>query len=237
MATSAGGGHGLRFRTRTFVPESWTDPAGFLEANLLGAVWGGDYCRERKASMVYLSSYLYGNAGSMPIPESAPLDTPNPYALSNKLAEDVCSFYASQYGVPSTILRPFNVYGPGQSDRFLIPSLVRQARSGGIVEIKDASPRRDYVYVEDVVNAIVKAAERKDGYGVFNIGTGHSHSVAEVIDMLCDLVGRDIEVRDAGERRPAEIMDSRADVARAREVLGWTPHWTLRDGLARMLEA
>ena len=110
----------------TFVPDSWNEPARFLKTNIHGMVCALDYCRQHRARLVHLSSYLYGNPKILPIPESAPIIANSPYALSKKIAEEVCRYYAESFGVSIIILRPFNVYGPGQSRQFLIPSIINQ---------------------------------------------------------------------------------------------------------------
>src|SRR5262245_55609000 len=108
---------------KSFVPDSWADPAAFIECNLLGTVRALDYCRANNARLIFLSSYLYGNPETLPVSETSKLVAANPYALSKKLSEEICHFYASKFDISIVILRPFNVYGPGQQDYFLIPSL------------------------------------------------------------------------------------------------------------------
>jgi len=216
---------------KTYVPESWEVPGSFVRTNLLGSIEALEYCRAHGARLVYLSSYLYGDVDRQPIPESTTLAAKNPYALSKKLAEETCEFYAARFGVPVTILRPFNIYGPGQSDTFLIPTIVNQVKAGREIHVKDLEPRRDYVYVADVVEAIAKASGRPNGFGVFNVGSGTSHSVAELIRIIQDVWGTDLPVRSDGVRRKDEIMDTVADITRAHEHLQWSPRFTLRQGL------
>ena len=219
----------------TFVPDSWNKPERFMKTNFLGTVCALDYCRHHNARLVYLSSYLYGNPIKLPISESAPLVANNPYALSKKLAEEVCKFYSDFYGVKITIFRPFNVYGPGQSEQFLIPSIINQARAGDVIGVKDLQPKRDYIHIEDLVDAIIKAVATPLDFDVFNIGTGVSYSVAELIDIIQHIMGTRLEVQTDGEKRIGEIMDTRADITRALEILDWTPKFSLRTGLEKML--
>jgi GDP-4-dehydro-6-deoxy-D-mannose reductase len=219
---------------RTFVPASWDRPADFLQCNVHGTVQALDYCVRHGARLVYVSSYLYGKPDVLPIPESAPLVANTPYALSKKLAEEACEFYARSFGVKVTTLRPFNVYGRGQSDHFLVPSIIRQIRNGREIRVKDLEPKRDYVYVDDVADAIataVTAGEADEGRGIFNIGSGTSHSVAELIDIVQDAMGSKLPVLSEGQRRKDEVMDTVAAIAEARVRLGWVPQWTLADGI------
>jgi GDP-4-dehydro-6-deoxy-D-mannose reductase len=221
----------------TFVPDSWEDPNGFLKTNFHGTVCALDYCRQHGARLVYLSSYLYGNPSKLPIPESAPPIANNPYALSKKLAEEVCKFYADIFGVKTTIFRPFNVYGSGQSEQFLIPSLINQVIDGNAICVKDLEPRRDYIYIDDLVDAIIMAVGSKLDFEIFNIGTGVSHSVSDLIDLIQNIKDTNLNVQADGERRPEEVMDTQADITKALEVLGWAPNYSLRSGLEKMLRS
>jgi nucleoside-diphosphate-sugar epimerase len=194
------------------------------------------YCQRHGARLVFLSSYLYGHPRHLPIGESAPLVATNPYALSKKLAEESCQFFAAACGVAVTVLRPFNVFGHGQSDAFLVPSLIRQVVSGDVLRVKDLVPKRDYVYVRDVVDAIAMATRSHEGYRVLNIGAGRSYSVAELIETVQAVWGSDLPVVSDDERRADEIMDTVADITQAEQVLGWKPRFTLRQGLEEMFE-
>jgi nucleoside-diphosphate-sugar epimerase len=221
----------VHLAAKTFVPESWEAPGLFVRTNLLGTIEAFEYCRAHGARLVFPSSYLYGDVTRQPIAEHAPLAVRNPYALSKKLAEQACEFYADRFKIETTILRPFNIYGPGQADAFLIPTILNQLKRGKEIYVKDLEPRRDFVYVVDFVEAIRKAIARVGGFGVFNVGSGTSYSVAELIETIQDVWGTDLPVRSEGDRRQGEIMDTVADIARARQQLGWMPRFTLRQGL------
>lgn len=225
----------VHLAARSFVPDSWKNPAAFLRNNLLGSVGALNYCRTHTSRLIFLSSYLYGNPATLPIAESAPLVATNPYALSKKLCEEACAFYARGFGTDVTILRPFNVYGPGQPEHFLIPSIVRQLSEGNAIRVMDLEPKRDYVYVGDLAEAVALAIARPSRFSVLNIGTGQSHSVAEVIDTLQRLKRTALPVTSTAERRPDEILDCRADITAARSTLGWAPRVTLEEGLSRIL--
>lgn len=217
---------------RTFVPESWADPAAFLQTNVLGTARVLEFCRVTDARLTHISAYIYGRPETLPIPESAPIRANNPYAHSKHLAEQLCRFYAETYGLPITILRPFNIYGPGQPEKFLIPTILAQVRDGGVVEMLDLEPRRDYVFLADVVEAILLAEVRR---GVvcetFNIGSGYSRSVRELVAEVQAVAGTSLDVRSKGERRDNEIFDVVADISAACAVLGWSPRHSLKNGL------
>jgi nucleoside-diphosphate-sugar epimerase len=221
----------VHLAAKSSVPASWAAPAAFLRTNLSGTVAAIEYCRTHGSHLIFPSSYMYGNAARQPIPESAPRVARNPYALSKKMAEEACEFFADRFGLNITILRLFNIYGPGQSDSFLVPTIVNQLKAGTEVHVQDLEPRRDYVYVLDVVEAMVKAAATRRGLSVFNLGSGASHSVADLIRTIQDVWGTDLPVRSDGVRRRDEIMDTVADISRAGRLLGWTPQFTLRQGI------
>lgn len=221
----------VHLAAKSFVPESWQLPNLFLRTNLGGTVEAMEYCRAHGAHLVYPSSYMYGDAAQQPIAESSPLIAKNPYALSKKLAEEACAFYADRFGLTITILRPFNIYGPGQSEAFLVPTILRQLAAGNAIRVKDLEPRRDFVYVVDVVEAMVKATSAPRGFSVFNIGSGTSHSVADLISVVQEVWGTSLPVSSDGVRRKDEIMDTVADITRAGEQLGWKPRFTLRQGI------
>jgi len=186
--------------------------------------------------LIFISAYLYGVPEKLPIPESASLCANNPYALSKKLAEDACRFYSDHYGTSITILRPFNIYGPGQGTKFLIPSIVEQIMRGVSLKVKDLEPKRDYLYIDDLTDAFLSSIEKPQRFDILNIASGTSHSVAEVIDLIQSIAKTNLPVYSAGERRQQEIMDTRGDVTRAHEILGWRPRWSLRAGCAKVIQ-
>ena len=114
------------WRRRTFVPDSWKTPTVFYETNVLGTVNVLELCRRTSASLTFISSYVYGHPRSLPIAEDHPCRRSTRYSHSKILAEEVVRFYAATFHMPAAIVRPFNVFGAGQSDMFLIPKVMRQ---------------------------------------------------------------------------------------------------------------
>lgn len=222
---------------RTYVPESWEDPLGFCRVNVLGVANVLEFCRTQGIPITYVSSYLYGEPESLPITENSPVRPNNPYALSKWLAEQICEFYSAVHGLPIIVIRPFNVYGVGQDELFLIPSVVRQALFGDAITVKDLQPRRDYVYLDDLVEALMLTMGKPDGYRVYNIGSGMSLSVREIIDVIQAVAHTNKKVVCTNVTRPNEINDVVADISRVRQDLGWYPRHSFSDGIRKIIQA
>jgi len=221
---------------KTFVPESWTDPMAFFRTNVLGTVNVLEFCRRNSFPLTYLSAYIYGQPEQLPITESSPARPNNPYAQSKFQAELACRFYAETFGMSVTVIRPFNVYGEGQDEKFLIPSLLQQALGEDCFRVKDLTPKRDYVYVDDLVEAVLLSRERISGFQVLNVGSGVSLSVAQVIEIIQQVTHQSKRVVCDEEVRMNEMSDVVADISKARECLGWSPRHTLADGIKKIVE-
>jgi nucleoside-diphosphate-sugar epimerase len=231
-----GVGHVFHLAARTFVPDSWTAPLGFYEVNVLGTVNVLEFCRTCGASLTLMSSYVYGTPVRLPISESEPLCAFNPYSHTKILAEETALYYQRQFGVPVTIVRPFNVYGPGQACRFLIPTILAQAIDSEqtAIAVTDLRPRRDYLFISDLIDLLARIAFRREG-GIFNAGCGSSVDVGEVIALVNELLPTPKLVHSNGQIRQVEVMDVFADISRAREELDWAPSVGLREGLRKTL--
>lgn len=219
----------------SYVPDSWRVPAEFLAANVLGTQQALDWCSRNGARMVFASAYVYGVPTSLPIREIDQVRPNNPYALSKYLGEQCCEFSSRYLGVDATVLRVFNVFGRGQREEFLFPTLIKQLKTKRIV-VKDLTPRRDYVYLPDVVESFVRAIDAPNGFWQINIGSGHSHSVAEIVANLQDAAGTNLPVISEADPRRQEIADVRADVRLAKKVLGWEPAFDFSAGVKDMLK-
>lgn len=228
--------HVFHLAARTFVPDSWEYPQEFIRSNVLGTGQVLELCRKTGASLTYISAYLYGNPDSLPITENTPVKPNNPYALSKVLAEQQCAFYAKQYKVRSCIIRPFNIYGIGQDSNFLIPHIIHQVLHEKEICVKDLEPKRDYVYLDDLAEALAKTVQYKKEFGVFNISSGESHSVKDIIDVIQKLVGTDKKIQSEKQIRKNEIMDTRADNSLAKKELQWEPFHSFEEGMKKCLD-
>lgn len=228
----------IHLAARSSVPESWEDPPAFYETNVLGTVRALEFCRRQRARMVLVSSYVYGRPRYLPVDEDHPVEAFNPYGHSKILAEEAARYYSAAFGVPLAVVRPFNLYGPGQRADFLIPTLIRQVLDPARerVEVMDARPRRDFLYIDDFVELLAQLAA-SEAQGVFNAGSGASTGIGELVRILCELAGVDKPLADLGRPRTDEVLDMYASIERARRELGWQPRTPLREGLALSLAA
>lgn len=229
--------HVFHLAAKTFVPDSWTNPEAFYQVNLLGTLNVLEHCRREHTPLTLISSYVYGHPRRLPIAEDHPVEAINPYAQSKIMAEDLARFYALHFGLRVVIVRPFNLYGPGQNPPFLIPVIVEQALDPAmsVIRLRDLQPRRDYLYICDAIDFLVSTMGKKAN-GIYNLGSGDSVSVTEVAELIRDAAGTDKPIVSENQPRPQEIMDLRADISRAGE-LGWRPTTTLADGIEKVVAA
>jgi dTDP-glucose 4,6-dehydratase len=185
------------------------------------------------------TSEVYGTARTVPITEEHPLEPQSPYAASKVAADKVMDSFHRTYGLPACVVRPFNTYGPRQSARAVIPTIISQALAGSAVRLGSLEPRRDLTYVQDTVDGFVAAACAPGAVGrTVQLGTNTDISVGELVGAIGELLGRELEV-EVDDRR---VRPDGSEVARlvsgpflARELLGWEPRTDLRAGLAQTI--
>jgi UDP-glucose 4-epimerase len=191
--------------------------------------------------MVFVSTFVYGIPEYLPIDEEHPVAPNNPYSQSKILSEELCEAYCRDYGLNIVILRLFNVYGPGQEGDFLIPKILCQLADGEVL-IGDPIPRRDFLYIDDIVEALIAASRSStSGCTVINIGSGISYSVEEIANKLAGIyyeqTGRNVLIKYMKDKRRGEIADTAANIEKAKNILKWTPKVDLDTGLYMTLRA
>ncbi len=229
--------HVYHLAARTFVPDSWTDPRPFYATNVLGTVNVAEFCRRHNASLTMLSSYVYGRPQSVSVTEEHPVAAHNPYSHTKLLAEDVCRYYARHFGIPVTVVRPFNIFGPGQAESFLLPTLLKQALDPDVREISvaDDRPKRDYLFLDDLLDLLLLTVQ-PHGFDTVNAGSGRSFSPREVADAILRIAGIEKPVVSRNEVRADEVLDTIADIGKAKRIFSWQPRVSRVEGLRRMLE-
>ena len=223
------------------IPYSYVNPYDVVQTNVLGTYHVLAAARDLGVGRVVhtSTSEVYGSAQYVPIDENHPLQGQSPYSASkigaDKLAE---SFYLS-FELPVSTVRPFNTYGPRQSARAVIPTIITQALTQDFVQLGALYPRRDFTYATDTAAGFIAAAESDATVGqVVNLGTGDDITIGELVDLVVELIGRDIEVRsDQGRIRPegSEVVRLLSNNHKAKAIMGWEPRVGFREGLERTI--
>jgi len=222
------------------IPHSYAAPASFVDTNVGGTLNVLEAVREEGVTrMVHTStSEVYGTPRTVPITEDHPLQAQSPYAASKIAADKLCEAYARSFGTPVVTLRPFNTFGPRQSARAVIPTVLGQLLAGAReLRLGNLSPERDFTYADDTVDGFVRMATAElPPAAVVQLGKGASLSIGDLVARCCAVVGAQARVVADRERlRPdgSEVEILRSDPSRAAALLGWRPRVDLDEGLAR----
>ena len=219
------------------IPYSYIAPKQFVEVNCLGTLNLLEAARRFGIGrFVHTStSETYGTAQYTPIDEKHPLQGQSPYAASKIGADKLVESYHLSFGIPATIIRPFNTYGPRQSARAVIPTIISQGLHDDAIRLGLLTPRRDLNFVKDTVEGFIKIAESPDAIGeVMNIGSGTTISIGELAERIIGLMGEKKQVVHEEDRlRPpaSEVMELWCDNRKAQALLGWQPKVSLEEGL------
>jgi NAD dependent epimerase/dehydratase len=224
------------------IPYSYLNPRDHIETNVVGTLNVMTGAREADVPRVVhtSTSEVYGTARYTPIDEEHPLQAQSPYAASKIAADKIAESFFLSYELPVVTVRPFNTYGPRQSARAVIPTIISQALSGDRIKLGSLTPRRDLNFVKDTARGFMLAAERESVAGeVINLGWGKSISIGELVEKITKLLGKECEiVHDEKRVRPeaSEVMVLMADASKAKKVLGWEPRTSLEEGLQATIE-
>lgn len=226
------------------IPYSQLNPRESVSVNVEGTLNLLEALRQHEiARLVHTStSEVYGTATRPRISESHPICGQSPYAASKIAADQLVESYVRSFDIRAITVRPFNTYGPRQTVRAVIPTIVSQALRGGPLVLGALEPTRDFTFVTDTVRGLVRGAETEDeNIGkVFNLGTGSDVSIRALGELICSKVGCEWAVSQSPDRvrpGPSEVMRLCSDNREARERLGWVPEISLSDGLDRVIEA
>lgn len=219
------------------IPYSYIHPRETIDTNVTGTLNVLMAARECSVERIIhtSSSEVYGTARYTPIGENHPLQGQSPYSASKIGADKIAESFFGSYGLPAVILRPFNTYGPRQSARAVIPTIITQAIAGDRICLGILAPIRDFTYVDDTVDGFIKAAEREAAVGrTINLGTSIEVSVGDLVDKIGAILGKELLVfQDKARLRPpaSEVGRLVSDNRLAQELLGWQPRISLHDGL------
>jgi len=224
------------------IPYSYHSPDTYIDTNIKGTLNIVQAARELGVKKVVhtSTSEVYGTARFVPITEEHPLQGQSPYSASKIGADQIAISFYTSFGTPVSIIRPFNTYGPRQSARAVIPTIITQI-ANGVRKIKLGSlhPTRDFNYVADTVDGFIAVAKSERSIGeVINIGSNYEISIGETVAMIADIMNVDIEIETDDVRlRPdkSEVERLWADNHKALNIAGWKPDYAGKDGLKRGL--
>lgn len=230
------------------VRASFDEPVPTILNNTLPALHILNWLKSAQAPVRFLavgSAEEYGKAPpeAMPLAETAPVNPSSPYALGKSIQNQTCRAFASLYHIDAVITRSFNHTGAGQRDAFVLPSFARQiceVKAGNrppVLEVGNLEAKRDFLDVRDVCAAYAALLERGESGETYNVCSGRSHRIRDLLERLCSLAGVDIEIKvDPGRLRPVDMPELRGDPAKLEAATGWKPSVEMDETLAALLE-
>ncbi len=224
------------------IPYSYIHPREVTDTNVMGTFNVLMACRQHNVSrLIHTStSEVYGSAQRVPIDEDHPLQGQSPYAASKIGADKLVESFFRSFGLNVCTIRPFNAYGPRQSDRAVIPTIISQALVGKEVKLGALWPRRDYTFVQDTVEGFIRAAESTHSIGLeVNLGSNKDIGIGELAGKILDILGKDIPIIEESSRlRPdlSEVKHLRADYSLAEKTFNWKPLISLDQGLNEVIQ-
>jgi NAD dependent epimerase/dehydratase len=224
------------------IPYSYVHSSEVFEVNAVGALNVLTAAKDRGIRKLVLTSTseVYGSAIYVPIDEKHPKQPQSPYAASKISADALALSFFYSFDLPAAIVRPFNTYGPRQSDRAVIPTIISQALTSRRISIGNTTTTRDFTFVTDTAEGMIRVAESDSAIGQeINLGTGREISIGDLAELIARLIGKDIETHHEAERlRPARSEVTRLLSAnnKAKAVVAWTPKVSLEDGLGRTID-
>lgn len=225
------------------IPYSYLSPMAYVRTNVEGTTNVLEACREYEVQKVVhtSTSETYGTALYVPIDEKHPMQGQSPYSASKIGADKIAESYYRSFNVPVATIRPFNTYGPRQSARAVIPTIISQILSGKTeIKLGSLTPTRDFNYVKDTADAFIKVAESDKTIGdVVNAGSNHEISIGDTVKKIIKIMGKDIKIVCDEERlRPlnSEVNRLWADNSRIKELTEWMPKYSLDEGLSETIQ-
>lgn len=225
------------------IPYSYVAPSSFVGVNVTGTLNVLEACRRAKVKkLVHTStSEVYGTALYAPIDEKHPLQGQSPYSASKIGADHLAESYYRSFGLPVAIARPFNTYGPRQSARAVIPTIISQLAAGAqTLKLGALTPIRDFNFVEDTVEGFLAVAASPKSVGqAINLGSGRGVTIGQTAELIMKLTGRRALLQTETRRlRPqkSEVRKLLCDNRKARALLGWKPRFSLEEGLVRTID-
>ena len=225
------------------IPFSYKAPSSYIDTNINGTLNVVQSAKDNNLKKVIhtSTSEVYGSAQYVPINEDHPLSGQSPYAATKIGADQIAMSFHKSFGVPVSIIRPFNTYGPRQSNRAIIPTIITQILSGEEeIKVGNILPTRDFSYVDDTVNGFIAALNSDNSNGeIINLGAGFEISIKKTIDLIIEIMGRDVKIISDEKRKrneKSEVNRLFSDNSYAKTVLDWEPVYNDENGFYKGLE-
>ena len=226
------------------IPYSYHSPDTYVDTNIKGTLHIVQAARDLGIEKVIhtSTSEVYGTAQFVPITEEHPLQGQSPYSATKIGADQIALSYHAAFDTPVTVIRPFNTYGPRQSARAVIPTIITQLATGKrALKLGALHPTRDFNYVADTVAGFIAALNSQAGHGeVINIGSNYEISILDTVKLIAEVMNVEVTIEEEQQRlRPekSEVERLWADNNKAKEILGWAPHYADKEGFKRGLQA
>jgi len=211
----------------------WND---YFDNNVSGTLNVLEYCIKKKVKkLIYVSSYVYGNPEYCPIDENHPVNPHSAYNESKYLAERLCKFYCDRTELNLTILRPFNIFGESMNEGFLLTNLINAVKTDKKITIVNKNSKRDFLYIDDFVDLILKIKDYNCKFEIFNVGTGVSFSFNDVIKKIEYITSKKLNL-DYLEDDKTFMGNIQADISKIKEKLNWKPKIEFEEGLKKILK-
>ncbi|MGE5604925.1 MAG: NAD-dependent 4,6-dehydratase LegB, partial [Bacteroidota bacterium] len=224
------------------IPYSYHSPDTYIDTNVKGTLNIVQAARELNVGKIVhtSTSEVYGTARFVPITEEHPLQGQSPYSASKIGADQIAMSFYTSFNVPVAVIRPFNTYGPRQSTRAVIPTIITQIANGSRnIKLGSIHPTRDFNYIKDTVEGFIKVAESTRSIGeVINIGSNYEISIGDTVKLIANIMGKEVSIEQERERlRPekSEVERLWADNTKAKALLGWEPNYAGLEGLTKGL--
>ena len=223
------------------IPYSYKASKSYIDTNIIGVhnILEAAKINKTKKIIMTSTSEIYGTAKYVPIDESHPINSQSPYAATKASADQLAISYYRSFNLPVTILRPFNTFGPRQSMRAVIPTIIGQVINNNVVNIGNIKPTRDFTFVTDIAEAFVRTLSAKKISGeIINVGSNYEVSIKEIIDFVASITNRKIIIKKKQERfRPeaSEVNRLICSNKKAKKLLKWSPNYNGKEGFKKAL--
>jgi len=207
----------------------------YFENNIIGTLNILEYCVKKNIKkIIFVSSYVYGNPKYSPIDEQHQISPHNLYSKSKFLAEELCKIYSEKYKLNVIILRPFNIFARSMNKNYLISNLIESINTKKTVTITNRTSKRDFLYIEDFIELILKIKDYDFKYEIFNVGSGISYSFDEVIEIIEKNTSKKLKLEYKNDDQ-SYIQNITADNSKITKILDWKPELTFEEGLQKLL--